>query len=165
MAKQKFTATEKPCTACGEIKPLSEFHIDTSMKSGRYSKCKVCWNTQSQKRSKEWRENPANKEKVKEHDRRHNLRTKLKIFNLSIKDYEKLLQTQDFKCAICKTNKPGGKGSWHIDHCHEKNYVRGLLCHKCNTGLGLFRDNKQFLNNAMQYLDKNPGTILFESQF
>ena len=165
MSKEKFTQVEKSCTACRELKPLQEFHVDNSMRSGRYSKCKVCWNTQSQKRSKEWRENPANKEKVKAHDRRHNLRTKLKQFNLSVEDHKKLLQAQDFKCAICKTSSPKGRGSWHVDHCHVKNYVRGLLCHKCNTGLGLFGDNKDFLTNTMLYLDENPGRILLERYF
>src|SRR6267378_3312345 len=36
---------KKICTECEEEKPLSEFHIDTMGKYGRYSKCKPCKNS------------------------------------------------------------------------------------------------------------------------
>jgi hypothetical protein len=39
-----------------------------------------------------------------------------------------------------------------IDHCHETNLVRGLLCHDCNKGLGNFKDNIIFLQIAIEYL-------------
>jgi hypothetical protein len=54
-----------------------------------------------------------------------------------------------FGCAIC-----GTKGvKLHIDHCHMTNHVRGLLCHNCNTGLGLFKDDVRLLAAAIAYLD------------
>jgi len=42
-----------------------------------------------------------------------------------------------------------------IDHCHNNGNVRGLLCMRCNTGLGLFLDNPNFLLNAISYLKEN----------
>jgi hypothetical protein len=40
-----------------------------------------------------------------------------------------------------------------IDHCHATGRVRGVLCSRCNLGLGYFRDNPENLANAVSYLD------------
>ena len=60
-------------------------------------------------------------------------------------------EKQDYKCAICKEVFE----LLAVDHCHETNKVRGLLCTNCNNGLGRFKDNIQFLNNAIKYLREN----------
>lgn len=74
------------------------------------------------------------------------LKTKYKI---SIDDFEKLKIIQKNKCAICNRVR-----KLVIDHNHDNNRVRGLLCTQCNTGLGLFDDNKILLNDAITYLNK-----------
>jgi hypothetical protein len=85
---------------------------------------------------------------------------------ITIEEYQQMLLNQNNRCAICKTNEPGGKGRWHIDHCHETNKVRGLLCTVCNTGLGMFKDDPERLQNAISYLmpfdyDKYTGNCEF----
>lgn len=77
---------------------------------------------------------------------------RLKKFGMIPELYEEMLNKQNNKCGICGTDKPGGRGQWHIDHCHKTNKIRGLLCQKCNMALGMFGDNIEVLLNAVKWL-------------
>ncbi len=83
---------------------------------------------------------------------------KLKKFGINFSDYEKMLIVQDNTCKICKnpetTRDPQNNKirNLSVDHCHETGKIRGLLCTKCNTGIGLFRENIDYLQNAINYL-------------
>lgn len=73
-------------------------------------------------------------------------------YNLLREDYTILIEKQDNKCAICEgvfTKTPD------TDHCHLTNKVRGLLCNRCNTSLGLANDNPELFERAAKYLEKN----------
>lgn len=80
-----------------------------------------------------------------------NRKSLLRRYGLTLEAYNALLADQDFRCAICRTQEPG-KMSWQIDHCHSSGRVRGLLCIRCNTGLGHFRDSPELLQAAKEYL-------------
>lgn len=73
-------------------------------------------------------------------------------FNLSLDDYQAMLAAQGGGCAICARPEPTGY-NWHVDHCHASGVVRGLLCSKCNQGLGLFDDRTEVLTKAIKYLE------------
>lgn len=77
------------------------------------------------------------------------------MYGLKPGQYETLLAAQGGGCAICGRTDPGGRGLFHVDHDHANNCVRGLLCQRCNMGLGLFNDNSTVLANAIRYL--RPG--------
>lgn len=51
-------------------------------------------------------------------------------------------------CPICSVYHE----RLHVDHCHDSGLVRGLLCGSCNKGIGLLRDSKKNLKNAIKYL-------------
>lgn len=80
-------------------------------------------------------------------------------YGITIDEYNKLLEKQNYRCAIC-----GGEGflmdsSRHkiklvVDHDHNTGVVRGLLCHNCNRALGLFHDNEKDLLSAIDYLKR-----------
>lgn len=74
-------------------------------------------------------------------------------YNISKDDYNDLLDNQNNRCPIC--GKELTDRNTHIDHNHETNSVRGLLCSTCNTGLGKFKDSQDNLFKAMKYLDNN----------
>ena len=51
----------------------------------------------------------------------------------------------------------GLKRELSVDHNHETNKIRGLLCHHCNIGLGNFRDSTTLLSVAIEYLERTDG--------
>ena len=112
--------------------------------------------------STEW--NKKNVEKHKESNSKFYLKNKrltaertfrsnLKKYGLTVKDYDDMCEKQKGLCVICgKPQCMKNTTRLSVDHCHNTNKVRGLLCSKCNSGLGFFMDNKQNLLNAIKYL-------------
>ena len=69
-------------------------------------------------------------------------------YGLKLEDYRAILARQGNACAICgQDGKP-----LCIDHCHASGKVRGLLCSKCNTGLGCYDDDPAKTDAATAYL-------------
>ena len=69
-------------------------------------------------------------------------------------DVEAIARSQNFRCAIC-----GNPGKLFIDHDHVTGKVRGMLCRKCNIGLGHFGDSASFLASASTYLRRHSPTV------
>lgn len=80
-------------------------------------------------------------------------------YSLTFERYNEMLDSQGGRCAICKERFVSTP---HIDHDHKccegktscGGCVRGLLCFKCNNGLGSFEDKIESLENAVDYLRK-----------
>lgn len=79
-----------------------------------------------------------------------------KNYGVTLDWYNQKFKEQDGVCAICKEPETAvirGKSiSLAVDHCHNTGAARGLLCTKCNQGLGLFRDKIDTLESAVRYL-------------
>lgn len=103
-------------------------------------------------RTKQWRvENP---EKYLTGKRRCRLQ---KTFGLSFEQYDAMLAAQGGVCAICKQPETHQrKGVWNlsVDHCHATGRVRGLLCNRCNRGIGLLADDAELCRKAAEYLSR-----------
>lgn len=65
---------------------------------------------------------------------------------------EALLDVQYGNCAACGSDNPGPGHGWHLDHCHETNLVRGVLCQGCNFALGCAKDSIETLYALVEYL-------------
>ena len=77
----------------------------------------------------------------------------MKTYGLNLKDYQKMLEAQNYKCAICGSPPPNNrKTRLSIDHCHTTGKVRGLLCDRCNRSIGLLKDDVSILQKAIDYL-------------
>lgn len=78
-------------------------------------------------------------------------------YGLSIEQYQQMLLDQKGVCACCskpETTIQGGQlMPLAVDHCHLTHQIRGLLCAKCNRGIGNFNDNPDVLRSAAAYLD------------
>jgi hypothetical protein len=128
------------CSQCREEKTLSEFYKDRNRKYGVGYICKSCTPT-CRERHKKWRK--ANPEKF--------LAYKLQYhYNITLEDWKKQLEEQDGKCFICDE-----KENLAVDHCHDTGRFRGILCKKCNSGLGFFKDNEALLVKAVEYIRRN----------
>lgn len=65
-----------------------------------------------------------------------------------------MLIAQEYRCAICSTDKPTGKWKvFAVDHDHTTGQIRGLLCNECNRGMGLLKDDASLLRSAAEYLE------------
>ena len=74
-------------------------------------------------------------------------------YGMSIEEYNRLLEDQGYKCAICGCTGSGtDKNKFVVDHCHTTNKVRGMLCWPCNIGLGMFKDNPDLIDRVKIYL-------------
>src|SRR5262249_47597434 len=77
-------------------------------------------------------------------------------YGIDLEQFTKLLNQQAGRCLICRYEhqKTSGrsKDGLVVDHDHVSNKVRGLLCHTCNVGLGMFRDDANLLEAAKRYL-------------
>lgn len=97
--------------------------------------------------AKKWRE------EKQEYTKDYHRRARLAQYDLTPEEYEQMVIDQGETCALCGTDESGGRhGVWHVDHDHDTGTVRGLLCTRCNMGLGHFDDNIEKLQQAIDYL-------------
>ena len=125
----------KQCTKCDITKPRTDFTPTLKV-------CKPCRN----KQKADYKLNHP--ERVKRSQLKGLLKKK---FNITIEEYDHILESQNHVCKICsQTCTQNHRLS--IDHDHTTGKVRGLLCNPCNVGLGRFNDNIDLLDRAIQYL-------------
>lgn len=138
----------------------------------RYKQKHLEWRNANPERQKEltkaWAE--THKERMAEISRKHYQmnkekeldlcrQRKLKSYGLTQQDYEMMADQQNNRCAICQTELVihGKKKTAYVDHCHATGKVRGLLCMKCNSMLGMAGDNVETLKAAIDYLNRSSG--------
>lgn len=131
----------KQCSTCKEYKYFKDFSKHKGQSDGHHPQCKEC-------RSK-YKPSPEVAERNKLRLRKWN---RFKITGFTQEDYDNKLIEQDGKCAICGTDNPG-KMDFCADHCHDTGQKRGLLCRKCNSGLGQFNDDPELIAKAIEYLE------------
>lgn len=77
-------------------------------------------------------------------------------YGITMQQFNDLLDFQDGKCAICLKQIDDNRKRINVDHDHETDVVRGLLCSGCNTGLGHLGDNIEGIKRALYYLENTP---------
>lgn len=154
-------SSNKKCIKCNCYRDLSKFTFRKDTMKYR-NVCKYCVND----RTKELRK--LDPEKFRERNRRYVRKDKNKVkvnsrkwhlkrfFGMSMEDYNKFLDIQEYRCAICQIElTETGKDHFDIDHCHKTGKIRGLLCGSCNKGLGCFKDDINSLESALNYLKED----------
>lgn len=98
-------------------------------------------------RSRDWYLN--NKERASEQARK----AKLARYGLTEEAYQAMVTAQDGLCGICR--RPPKLHRLYVDHCHRTGAVRGLLCNTCNAAIGMLKDRRELLEQALRYLANN----------
>ena len=162
----------KKCYKCQIEKSFSEFYKCKTWKDGYDQICITCTKkahdnpkVRKQKKkyrlahvehynqmSREWKMN--NPERFKKLGRELHLRKK---FGLTPEQYIKMLETQSGKCYLCGRNNPGNKRikNFDIDHNKRTGQIRKLLCHPCNSAIGLLNEDTILLNKIIVYLKEH----------
>jgi hypothetical protein len=89
------------------------------------------------------------------------------VYALEPGDYWKIYAAQNGVCAICgpRSGRSGKTRRLSVDHNHETNEVRGLLCRTCNDILGLYRDDPAIFARGAEYLLNPPArTVLITNE-
>ena len=73
-------------------------------------------------------------------------------YGITLTDWNEMFESQQGCCAICGKHQSEVKKRFHTDHNHETGEVRALLCHGCNTAIGLLEENETTIINALEYL-------------
>lgn len=163
LARRPPEGAMKVCRKCGETKVMLAFYAHRSTQDGRANYCMEC----QKATTRAWQK--ANADKVREYNSRPKDGAKkkrdhrqwwLRLYNLSQDDYARLLDEQGGVCAICHQperyidSRTGHARNLSVDHDHATGHVRGLLCGRCNRGLGQFNDDLASLTRAAEYLRK-----------
>ncbi len=142
----------KVCKTCGQEKPLSEFSPQRRGRLGVRTSCKPC--------NSEW----VMQYRDKNPDVQLNAHL-LRVFGITLAEYNRLLDAQNGVCAICgnppvialgiRSRRQGRavRPRLVVDHNHETNEIRGLLCTPCNRGIGLLNDDPKRVRAALDYLE------------
>lgn len=133
----------KVCSKCQEAKPLAAFSAYAQSRDGRYPSCKAC---QAKARKLHYQQNTL---VHLQHQRQIN-------YGMTLEQYQALYQQQGGLCASCghpETRTYKGKvRNLAVDHCHSSGSARGLLCHDCNTALGLLREDPARITALLRYV-------------
>lgn len=170
----------KQCRKCAEFgvgpKALSEFCKNRSSKDGLQDLCRE----HSREYNRLWarrfpEKNRAKGKRFRETKpityRRLWVKHSLKRnYGLTPQQYEDMLEAQGGCCAICRKalvsqtddarprlGQPADNVG-RVDHCHETNTIRGILCFGCNVGLGKFGDDEDLMLTAVRYLRASRAT-------
>ena len=135
---------QKVCTTCQSVLSDDDFPAHRNSPGGRSNTCKKC----ACKKATAWYHTPKNHMSRREY-------LEYKLYGLTPEGRKALEAEQNGLCAICGKPPSGGPKNTRlaVDHDHDfPGTHRGLLCEKCNTGLGAFDDSTALMHEACSYL-------------
>lgn len=106
-----------------------------------------CWYKRNKDKNKIARDKYRKTRKGKLSYQKYRLKVR---YEISIDEFNRLSEEQNNRCKIC--NRKEKTKQLAVDHDHKTGKVRGLLCERCNRGLGHFNDDPQVLEKAKNYL-------------
>ena len=126
---QAVELTTALCRTCGETKSREEFHKRNNRPIGIANQCKTC---------------------VAEYQQNWRYQSR---YGISLKVVEDMKKEQKGLCYICGDD--GGKRGLMLDHTHETNEIRKLLCKHCNWAIGHAREDTKVLKKMIDYIEEH----------
>ena len=161
-SKYRIDKEGRQCIDCKDYKPWNNFYKSTTTKIGYGNLCKPCdkisTDVSRKKYPERYKRNYDNyrkrdPERWRKHMRKWLLKSK---YGMTLEQYDEMLTLQGNKCAICGRLDSGRRrdnGSFLVDHNHETDAVRGLLCYPCNISIGLLRDDSSIMKKMVNYME------------
>jgi hypothetical protein len=113
--------------------------------------------TKGKKYRKNWLQTPKGKAYQKREKSKQTAKVRARWdglkrkYGITREEYEARYNNNEGCCEICN--------DWCeilvVDHNHTTNEVRGLLCHTCNSGIGMFKESLEVINRAKKYMELN----------
>lgn len=152
-----MTTETQECQICRRLLPMGDFHIARENRTGRTKQCGRCLAV-------------LRSERRQQYNLKH-------FYKMSVEDYNHMHASQGGVCALCRRPETGAKVTGKflkggtrrlaVDHDHSccpgsrscGRCVRGLLCSRCNAGLGYLEDNIEVLERALDYIESFRSTL------
>lgn len=140
-----------------ELSAKKRTNYDPKKRREEYERNKIKISTTSRKRYLKNKKEILFKHSKYRSENRHKAISYLynRRYGIVLEEYEKMKLRQNNRCAICGVHADDTKlKKLCVDHDHQTGYVRSLLCHGCNTGIGLLKEKEEILLKAIEYLRK-----------
>lgn len=168
----------KPCKVCGEtlkfvtgyscVRCVTERTVNRDSEvSKRYIK-----SDKGQKWLSEFRtsdtyrsvQNRYHKKRYEADPTPYKNRNMINRYGIGLDQYQQMLEEQNHSCAICgKHETETSKGHLVVDHCHDSNKIRKLLCSTCNVALGMVYEDVDILYKMIDYIKEFKETKDFDN--
>jgi len=146
-AKALRICLTKKCWDCKKRRQLKFFYSNKTKSDGLADICKTC----QEDRLRQWKK--KNRSKYAEMQRRHALK---RLYGITPKEYEALLQYQNGCCAVCHRLASEFKTRLAVEHRHDTGLIYGLCCINCNRAI-LGRHRLEWLEGAVAYHHDPPA--------
>ena len=169
------------CQRCGRHALPGDFPRSSNRPTGRFPYCTPC--SRERKREDYWKDPVKVRSQRMASHRRHRDRRLaemreryranpgyyhdatraaylVRAYGITVEQFNDLVDQQAGLCGICSRpetdvdRRTGKTRKLAVDHCHETGEIRGLLCRKCNTALGLLGDEEDSVLAVLAYLDR-----------
>lgn len=139
----------KVCAKCEKPRKAVEYLIP-GVEGPVCSTCRRRWKLENVPGFRELNQKSTHDSYLKRRDQIRD-RQLQKDYGITLEEYDRMLEGQDSRCAICR-REPGPHRQFSVDHDHSTGRIRGILCHVCNTAIGLLGDSRCLALAAADYL-------------